>query len=197
MTDDKDMERHNGHRFYTKTGVLVRSNEDLRARDDDIVYHKNKSTMDTYYDIFTRFFPSSIFEIGVREGGSLVLWNEIFPQANVVGIDIDMSLISESAGNYGINVFHCDSTNVEHVTMIIEVELGGEVNMIVDDGSHTLENIVHNLKNYWKFVSFGGIYVIEDYKVLHQIHIDVLSGDIEKIKPKRVEIYHNMIVLYK
>ena len=36
--------------------------------------------------------------------------------------------------------------------------------VIIDDGSHILSNILKNLTFFFKYLKSGGIYVIEDYK---------------------------------
>src|SRR3990172_8866050 len=35
--------------------------------------------------------PKRIFEIGIKNGGSLMLWRTLFPQATIVGMDLGLS----------------------------------------------------------------------------------------------------------
>ena len=49
-------------------------------------YYHNYEYM--YANIFANFIPDSILEIGVKEGNSILAWQQLFPKANITGIDI-------------------------------------------------------------------------------------------------------------
>ena len=79
-------------RHEMSDGQYLRSNE-YPGSEDDIVIHKNRATLNCYYLLFEEFLPQSVFEIGVKEGGSLCLWYEVLG-CRVVGVDIDISQLS-------------------------------------------------------------------------------------------------------
>ena len=64
--------------------------------------------------------------------------------------------------------------------------------IIIDDGSHLLNDIINNLKFFLKFVEPGGYYIIEDYNhPEYYVHLNNSSGNelfvkdiINKIKNK-------------
>ena len=65
--------------------------------------------------------------------------------------------------------------------------------IIIDDGSHFLSDIIHNLKFFFKFLDNGGLYIIEDYK--HPEYYSTLNDTknelfitqiVEKLKKKEL-----------
>lgn len=145
----------------------------------DIIHHKNKETLESYDFLFNAYDKkiNSIFEIGVKNGGSLALWNLVFPNAKILGIDLDIKQVSPTTIEYlkskGIEAVECNCLEVPRVNQIIESTLG-EVDLIIDDGQHTFETIIPSIKNFWKYLTKGGFYVIEDWDSFNREHLDQL-----------------------
>ena len=73
---------------------------------DKISYHR----YDRFYPMFLeplRHQEFNMLEIGVDRGGSLSLWKEYFPKANIFGADIDQQWADERAA-----VFKCDQSKL-------------------------------------------------------------------------------------
>lgn len=101
----------------------------------------------------------SLLEVGV--GASLRGWREYFPNANIVGVDIDEnSLFQEDR----IQTFQCDASSVESIQSALNrPELQGrEFRIIIDDGSHTKESRRLFFENSIGKLETGGLYIIED-----------------------------------
>jgi len=111
---------------------------------------------------------TKVLEIGVETGRSHRLWLEYFPNAKIYGYDIfeygydELQRLQE--GNPFLDrsvMFKGDQSNIEHLNKF-KSEHGGNFDMIIDDGGHTMEQMQTSLNHLWDSVKPGGIYVIED-----------------------------------
>jgi cephalosporin hydroxylase len=182
-------------RYALADGTYIRSNE-VEGDAADIVYHKNKTTLQTYFELFHFIAPRTILEIGVKEGGSLVLWAELFPEAEVLGIDNNIMQLSSSCvrrfTNSNISVVSADCMNAARVNAILSRKFPEGIDLIIDDAAHTIDSITANFTNYRDHVTADGAYVIEDWKALHPIHRDVLLEHLEGVS---YTLHDNMIIV--
>ena len=96
-----------------------------------------------------------------KPGASLRMWRDYFPNANIVGCDIDKDILFSEER---IKTFHCDQTSDESVERFLDNAeiLEESVDVIIDDGLHEyfagicfFENMISSLRG-------DGIYIIED-----------------------------------
>ena len=111
---------------------------------------------------------TKVLEIGVETGRSHRLWLEYFPNAKIYGYDIfeygydELQRLQKHNPFLDRSVmFKGDQSNVEDLNRF-KLEHGGDFNMIIDDGGHTMEQMQTSLNHLWDSVKPGGIYVIED-----------------------------------
>jgi SAM-dependent methyltransferase len=102
--------------------------------------------------------PINILEIGVSGGASLKLWEAYFPNANIVGLDINEKMLSMSRPRVEVLMVN---TGVP-LRLQQFMEAGRKFDVIIDDGSHVLEDVVLALDHLWPAVKPGGLYFIED-----------------------------------
>ncbi len=104
-----------------------------------------------------RRFSISLLEIGVMNGASLRMWRDYFPSGIIYGIDIEPKfLISEER-------IQCFAGRQENKGFLREVlRETGELDFIIDDGSHRGIHHVVSFNTLWTFVKPGGWYCIED-----------------------------------
>lgn len=109
--------------------------------------------------------PATVLELGIGQGGSLLMWSHLFPNARVMGIDIDPkyaalpSPIQDGEAPRGPVECHVgDATFIES----FNGWLPPLVDLIVDDGSHHTADVLAAFDALWPRVAFGGWYVIED-----------------------------------
>lgn len=120
-----------------------------------------------YYD---RYFSPlqdkrlSIMEIGVRWGGSLRMWEEFFPQAKVYGVDNQKWCTKSDSKR--IKVFIGDQTDVPFLDSIVKQT--GKLDIVIDDGSHMIEDQMLSFRTLWPHVAPGGMYIIEDAHCAYQ-----------------------------
>lgn len=94
-----------------------------------------------------------VCELGVRRGDSLRLWQVLFPQGDVAGVDINPDAIWPD-GTTRIVASQDDPDLPAQV---------GTRDLIVDDASHLGKPTMIALSHLWPCVRPGGYYVIEDW----------------------------------
>lgn len=106
----------------------------------------------------------NLLEIGVggyddphQGGGSLRMWKRFFSKGKIYSIDIqDKSLLQENR----IRIFQGSQVDVEFLDKVVGDI--GELDLIIDDGSHLNEHVITTFKHLFPKLKTGGIYVIED-----------------------------------
>jgi len=100
----------------------------------------------------------TILEIGVLNGASLRTWAEYFPNARIVGCDIDP--MARRWATDRIEVEYMDQSNLEDLVRVAVKD--GPFDIIIEDGSHLWEHQTTTLRTLFPFVRPGGFYVVED-----------------------------------
>lgn len=101
---------------------------------------------------------SSMGKMGIP-GASLRVWREYFPNAQIVGADIDIDcLFSENR----IETYFVDQTEPNSIQSMWEQIGVAKFDLIVDDGLHTYEGGRILFENSIEFLSDDGLYIIED-----------------------------------
>ena len=91
-------------------------------------------------------------------GGSLFTWEEYFPKATVYALDVDPNTLVNEARVYS---YLCDQGSEESLRGVIP-QLGGNFDLIIDDGSHIQDHQLLTLKMLFPLLNSNGIYVCED-----------------------------------
>jgi hypothetical protein len=96
-----------------------------------------------------------------KPGASLRVWRDYFPNAQIIGIDIDHRILFEEER---IKSFYCDQTSNESVTQFTNnAQLKEEsIDIIIDDGLHTFDAGRNFFESIISFLSYDGLYIIED-----------------------------------
>ncbi len=110
--------------------------------------------------------PINVLEIGSYAGASAAAFSKYFYNSKIFCFDINISNFKYSSNN--INVYGLDIRNEKKVLKILDVIFREnsfeKFDIIIDDGSHYLSDILFSLNLFFKFVNKGGTYVIEDFK---------------------------------
>jgi cephalosporin hydroxylase len=102
----------------------------------------------------------AVLEIGVDKGGSILLWERYFPNAKIYGVDIS-SVPEDLKNSERIVLF--PKTNAYDTTFIENIK-DIKFDIIIDDGSHNLEDIKFVIQHYAPLLAKGGCLYIEDIK---------------------------------
>ena len=113
-----------------------------------------------HYEKFLRQYRNSeinVIEIGVAKGASLRAWHKYFPLANVVGIDIWPECASQAGDRIFIEIGSQDDP-----VFLAKVCEKYPPTIIIDDGSHQADHIIHTFERAFPFLRPGGLYIVED-----------------------------------
>jgi hypothetical protein len=120
---------------------------------------------DHYFDIYVKYFSKyvgqqlNVLEIGISHGGSLQLWKKYFgDQVNIYAIDINPQC--KKLEEERIKIF-IGSQSDKHFLNQIAQQLP-DLDIIIDDGGHTMEQQIVSFENLYLKVKEGGIYLVED-----------------------------------
>jgi len=129
-----------------------------------------------YFPIYERHFQCYVnksvtfLEIGVFKGGSLQMWQRYFgPLAKIVGIDVDERCKRHEEP--GIFVRIGDQSDELFLQKIIDEF--GVPDIVLDDGSHKMNDVNASFKFLYPKLPKNGIYVVED---LHTAYWEEYGG---------------------
>lgn len=130
--------------------------------------HKTVNKWMHYFEAYDRFFSKyrgkdvTILEIGVFKGGSLQMWKDYFKTSDnkvkIYGIDIDPGC--RAFEEDGIKIFIGSQEDREFLYRIRE-EIG-KVDILIDDGGHTMNQQIVTFEELFDLVDDNGIYLCED-----------------------------------
>jgi len=125
----------------------------------------DKGTCHNYIEIYDKELDKkdnvTLLEIGIHNGGSLILWDEWFNNAKIYGIDPYFEfngVLPEPVAKLPYKIFTIDSTSRDSSTIFND----GMFDYIIDDGVHTSDFQIKTFNIYFNKLSVGGKYFIED-----------------------------------
>lgn len=121
----------------------------------------------TYYEKYfepIRFNNINLLELGVREGWSMYLWNEYFPNANIYGLDNNLEGLCPTHFNSSrIHFKICSQTDSDVIIKWLnDID---EFDIIIDDASHISKLSIESFNILFPLLKIGGLYIIEDLHV--------------------------------
>jgi hypothetical protein len=117
-----------------------------------------------------------------QKGASLKMWRDFFPNAEVIGADIQPAT---QFTDTRIRTLLCDQTNPEDVKNMLK-DIGKRIDIFIDDGSHAKRDQVKLANAALPFLRDDVVYIIEDvyspnYVVSHlkdyKCHVPDLQAD--------------------
>jgi len=120
---------------------------------------------DHYFDIYERYFSPyrgsavNLLEVGISHGGSLQVWREYFGKdASIFAVDI----------NAECKKFEDEKTKIfigsqeDEVFLKQVTDALPPLDILIDDGGHTMNQQLVSFRNLFPAVKNAGIYLIED-----------------------------------
>ena len=156
----------------------------------------------SYDEIFSNYdvdYNLNLLEIGIQRGGSLLSWKEYFKNANIYGVDIVDSILPE----YRRDEFNYIISDIKDES-VLEILRDVKFDIIIDDGSHLLQDVLFVVSNYLEKLKQNGVLIIEDCQNpenwLNNIKSIVGYGYSIDTKDLRSEIpngYDNFLIIIK
>jgi len=117
-----------------------------------------------------RMKPYTLIECGILRGTGLAIWNTLFPNANIIGLDIDLSHTKNNLENLkqrgAFKTGNLELHEFDQFTKNHDILLGilgdKNVDIVIDDGFHSEETITNTLCDLIPFLSEKFAYFIED-----------------------------------
>jgi hypothetical protein len=136
------------------------------------IFKKAKKQGHGYSDFYTNQFDKlkkqkiNILEIGSYAGASAAAFIKYFPNANVFCFDVNISNFEFESQK--MHVFGIDINNENKVKKtlikIFNQHQFSQFDLIIDDGSHNLKDILFSLNIFFQYLKCEGTFIIEDFK---------------------------------
>lgn len=151
-------------KFYIPTIKNIKNNPSSVEFTTDKINH---GYMEVYEPLFSNMKEvKKVLEIGIYQGESLKLLSHFFKDSMIYGIDIsDCSNLNSDK----IQTFVYNQENINDLNDFVK-NVGGEFDLIIDDGGHTMKQQQISFGVLFKRLKNGGVYIIED------LHTSVREG---------------------
>jgi len=136
------------------------------------VIHKWKHYFPAYELHFARFVnrPMLFLEIGCGNGGSLQMWKRYFgPHAQIVGIDVEPHCKQFEEDQIKVRIG--SQSDISFLAALLEEF--GVPDVVLDDGSHRMSDVVKTFQYLYPRTAADGVYVVED---LHTAYWEEYGG---------------------
>ena len=133
----------------------------------------------------------NILEIGSYSGASAAAFSKYFPLSKIFCLDVNITNFIYKSKK--INVFGLDVVNQSDIlTFYKKINISDDIkffDIIIDDGSHKLNDIIFSLNFFFKNLRDKGSYIIEDFRFPNyfkhldnenEIKVDQLLKNLEK-----------------
>jgi hypothetical protein len=161
----------------------------------------DKNTIHSYLPIYDELLKDykcsmrNVMEIGVYAGGSIKLWKDYFINAKVVGIDLNnIDKLKSASVVFQDEILNNDrvdlylSTNAYNMDIINHLSSNySKFDMILDDGSHSLEDMKFFITHYSQLLNDNGILIVED--IQEESWIEILKECVPDDLKSYIHIY--------
>jgi trans-aconitate methyltransferase len=124
---------------------------------EECIGHSYGESYDEIFENFDREERINFLEIGIQKGGSMVAWRDYFPNSNLYGIDI-IDCILDEYRRPDFNYIISDIKDPAVKEKLKDVKF----DIIIDDGSHYLSDVLFVVSNYLEKLNPGGYLILED-----------------------------------
>jgi hypothetical protein len=142
----------------------------------------DKDTVHSYLPLYQRLLEPKkdsakhVLEVGIgdfkeKNGGSIKLWHDFFPNATIYGIDIigKHRVIDELLTNDRIVLYPSSNAYDEAFFKTNFLDKNIKCDMMLDDGPHTLESMKSFIRLYSQIMTDDGILMVEDVQSMDWI----------------------------
>lgn len=112
-----------------------------------------------------------VVELGVHEGQSINIWREFFVNAEIIGIDCQLNRAEIDDYNR-VKLLQFTIGNNSDIELIDFINNNTDIDLFIDDGSHTMKDQQIVLAKVFKSIKSGGIFVLEDLHTSESVRND-------------------------
>jgi len=131
--------------------------------------YTDKNTNHSYLSLYQELLSpikdrvKNVLEVGVLEGGSILLWHDFFTNATVYGLDIldNFKLPELRTSDRVVLKLNHNAYDAKYVKETF-IDKDIKFDFMLDDGPHTLQSMVDFIRIYLPLLKDDGIFVIED-----------------------------------
>ncbi len=158
--------------FEGLTFVVNAAAQKMATAPDTFVLHKTERTIEFYRELAARR-PRQILELGMRDGGSMVLWDKLFEPNVLVGLDTRgkpiEALEAYRAERPHIRTYYGRNPDKRGGIMATRENFQKDgPDLIIDDASHRYEETRTTFENLFPLLQPGGTYVVEGWNWAHR-----------------------------
>jgi hypothetical protein len=132
-------------------------------------YNTDKGSWSGYLETYDRYLSPlrthgaavTVFEMGVKDGGSLQLWRDYLPDGTVVGLDLELPKIDDPSGR--IHMYQGSQDDESLLRRIAATEAPDGFDVIIDDCAHQGVLALSSFRVLFPLLTRGGVYFIEDW----------------------------------
>jgi hypothetical protein len=144
-----------------------------RPSDDEaFTIVKTPDFLNRYIGLSKTLRPKSILELGIFQGGGFVFFDSLFSPETIAAVELDrtpvaplMDWIKKHPGRFAH--FGSNQTDSQLLKRIVSDELGGALDLVIDDASHLYEATRLSFETLFPLLAPSGHYVIEDWAWAH------------------------------
>ena len=117
-----------------------------------------------FTEIYERYFKQfkdkeiNLLELGVKDGSSLNIWYDYFPNAKIYGLDINDKSMYNNERIECVVLDQSKKENLEDFARNSNISF----DIIIDDGSHHISDQQITFGHLFPLLKNGGLYVVED-----------------------------------
>ncbi len=133
---------------------------------------KNEPYIQIYQSLAAEFSPRSILELGIFQGGSYVLLDKLFGPRRMSAVELSPQPVAPLMRYIGATQnrfvhFSTSQSDREVLEQIVRDELANELDLVVDDASHSYEQTKASFEVLFPLLRPDGVYLIEDWSWAH------------------------------
>lgn len=169
-----------------------------------LIYLNNKNTdknsTHSYLELYERllngkkYTAKNILEIGIGpkntlNGGSILIWYNYFPNANIYALDI-IHIDDVWNGIKNIPRVHLLTSTDAYDEQFFKnnlLNMNIKFDVVLDDGPHTLDSMKKFIKLYSQILADDGVLIIEDVQDINWIN--ELKNEVPNNLKKYIEVY--------
>lgn len=127
-------------------------------------YESDKSGYHTYENVYGNLFEdrsavNNILEVGIHLGASLRAWKELFPNANIIGLENNVERFFTETR---IHSMYLDQSIPSTFSNFKSIMRGTQFDFIVDDGCHYKNETIATFWELLPKLNVNGYFIVED-----------------------------------